>query len=109
MKRTIEQQCAILSHVMIHVGLYTRQHPANLERCEMTQWHMSAAIYAMVQLHVTYLSIADALNLTFPQVSRHMAIARDQIDRCIFFSTAAKLYSNAGIEALQNLQTKQPA
>lgn len=106
MKRTIEQQCAIIAQIMRHVGIYTRQHPAKLERCEMTQWHMSAAIFAMCELGVTYLALSDALDLSFPQISRHMAIARDQIDRCIFFETAVQCYSNA---AAESLQTKQPA
>lgn len=109
MKRTIEEQCAIIAQIMRYVGIYTRQHPANLERCEMTEWHMSAAIFAMCNLGVSYISIADALNLTFAQISRHMCIARDQIDRCIFFETAVQCYCNAAVESLQSLQTKQPA
>lgn len=98
--RGIEEQKKVIEAIMKHVGIYTYQHPARLPKCEMNDWHLSAAITAMISLQCTYSSIGFALNISFATISYHVHQAHELADHCVFFGAALKCYETAGSESL---------
>jgi hypothetical protein len=100
----VQEQSMVIASIMNHLGIYTYQHPARLEKCEMNDWHLSAAIHAMCSLQCTYSSISFALNISFSTVSYHMSYARELQGHCVFFGVAVTLYQQAGREALTSHQ-----
>ena len=97
--RTLKEQALIIGSIMRDVGIYTRQHPLNLDQGVSTDWNMSAAVYVMITFGCTYDRIALALNISFAQVSRFNQQAQDSM-HCVFFGAAIKCYLKAGDEAL---------
>lgn len=98
--RSLEQQLLIIESIMRDVGIYTHQHPRNLERrLTTTDWHLAAAIHTMITLGCTYDRIGMALNITFATVSAYRHEAENNLN-CVFFGAAVKCYRKSGIESL---------